>query len=207
MFTGSSMNHPLSLEEQELSYLQDTEFLRAKLNIQDSLRALLEKTQQQLSQQKQTLALPAAVWEVPPKISRGENYEGLPYLVLDYPRIFQQEAIFAYRCMFWWGHGFSCTLHLGGRYWQEYQQAILQHLSRLSDDADQWWLCVNKSPWEYHYRPNNYINLRELQQKEILQPLAQNSFFKISRRLPIRRYQELPQFSLESLQRIAELLK
>ncbi len=200
------MSHPPKLGEQELRYLQDTDFLSAKLRIQDSLRLLLEQTQKQLFRSKDLLALPAAVWETPPKISRGENYEGLPYLVLDYPRIFQQEATFAYRCMFWWGHGFSCTLHLSGRYWQEYQQTILQHLGQLSDKADDWWLCVNSSPWEYHYRPDNYRPLQELQQKQQLHKLAENTFFKISRRLPINHYQEFPRFSLETLEKLSGLL-
>jgi hypothetical protein len=200
------MNNSLKLEAQELAYLQDTDFLSAKLRIQDTLRALLEDTQKLLSKNKAALALPSAVWETPPKISRGENYEGLPYLVLDFPRIFQQEATFAYRCMFWWGHGFSCTLHLGGRYWQEHQQAILEQLRHQHHAIGDWWLCINDSPWEYHYRSDNYLTLQQLQQKQELHKLAQSPFFKISRRLSITRYQEFPQFSLETLVKLSRLL-
>ena len=200
------MSKQLELQEQELRYLQDTEFLRAKLRIQDTLRALLEQAQQQIAVHKDSLQLPLSVWEVPPKISRGENYEGLPYLVLDYPRIFQQEATFAYRCMLWWGHGFSCTLHLGGAYWQQHQEQLLQGLKALPQ-PNNWWVGVNSTPWEYHYRPDNYLPLQVLSNTEGIQGFKEKPFFKISRHLPINRYQELPQFCMDTLQELSDLLK
>ncbi|HEY6901247.1 MAG TPA: hypothetical protein VI233_11410, partial [Puia sp.] len=55
-----------------------------------------------------------------PKISKGENYKGLPYVMLDYPRLFGREDVLAIRTFFWWGHGFSVTLHLKGEYRQQY---------------------------------------------------------------------------------------
>jgi len=57
---------------------------------------------------------------VSPKISRGENYLGLPYLVLDYPRLFRPDAVLAIRTFFWWGHFFSSTLQLSGGYKTEF---------------------------------------------------------------------------------------
>ena len=38
------------------------------------------------------------------KISRGENYRLLPYIILDYPSYFKKNNIFAVRTMFWWGN-------------------------------------------------------------------------------------------------------
>ena len=45
-----------------------------------------------------------------PKISKGENYLGLPYVILDYPRIANDDNLFFIRSMFWWGNFFSSTL-------------------------------------------------------------------------------------------------
>jgi hypothetical protein len=36
--------------------------------------------------------------------------------VLDYPRIFTEEDVFAFRTLFWWGNYLSFTLHLKGKY-------------------------------------------------------------------------------------------
>src|SRR6187549_876336 len=59
---------------------------------------------------------PGEAGAIPPKISRGENYKGLPYVVLDYPRLFTSEHVFAIRTHFWWGNYFSVTLHLKGQF-------------------------------------------------------------------------------------------
>ena len=60
-----------------------------------------------------------------PKISKGENYKGLPWLVLDYPRYFNKEDIFAIRTLFWWGNFFSITLHISGKYKMRYEKKII----------------------------------------------------------------------------------
>lgn len=44
--------------------------------------------------------LPAEVMAVSPKISRGEQYKGLPWLVLDHPRWFGRQSVFAIRTFF-----------------------------------------------------------------------------------------------------------
>ena len=41
--------------------------------------------------------LPAEMLFHSPKISKGENYKGLPYVMLDYPRCFGKTDIFAIR--------------------------------------------------------------------------------------------------------------
>lgn len=192
------------LSEQELRYLADRDFLTAKHRIQHTLRRQLEQALLLIQQHQQRLGLPDALWQVPPKISRGENYEQLPYLVLDYPRVFQQEDVFAYRSMIWWGHEISCSLQLGGAYWQHYRHALLSGLAQ--EDAGDWCLCVHTSPWEYHFRSDNYLPLQQLRQVGNLQEFMQKPFFKLSRRLPLERYQELPAFSLETLQQAAKLL-
>ena len=69
----------------------------------------------------ETVALPvSAAWKNA-KISKGENYQGLPYLVLDYPRFFFRDDVFAIRTMFWWGNYFSITLHLKGIFFEAFR--------------------------------------------------------------------------------------
>src|SRR5471030_2477872 len=38
-----------------------------------------------------------------PKISKGEQYEGLPWVMLDYPRHYLAADSFGIRTFFWWG--------------------------------------------------------------------------------------------------------
>ena len=66
-----------------------------------------------------------------PKISKGENYRGLPYVMLDYPRLFGREEVLAIRTFFWWGHGFSVTLHLKGGYRERISAGIATTLGGI----------------------------------------------------------------------------
>src|SRR6187402_1143085 len=75
---------------------------------------------------------PEEIFRTDPKISRGENYKGLPYVILDYPRLFGREDVFAVRTMFWWGHSFHVTLHLKGKYQAMFLPVIRQRLSMLA---------------------------------------------------------------------------
>jgi len=92
---------------------------------------------------------------VSPKIYRGENYRYLPYVMLDQPRLFQQEQVFAIRSLFWWGQHFSIHLLLGGRWKQRYQEKILAHVQE--DGWRQWYIAFTDDPWEHHFEPTNYM--------------------------------------------------
>ncbi|HSC53122.1 MAG TPA: hypothetical protein VLC98_05880 [Phnomibacter sp.] len=82
------------------------------------------------------------LFAVHPKISRGENYEGMPWVMLDYPREYSKEhGHFAIRCFFWWGHFFSINLQLSGAYLQQLHPA-LQQLQQ-----QQWMVGCTNDPW------------------------------------------------------------
>jgi len=92
--------------------------------------------------------------ETTPKISKGENYKELPWVILDYPRFFGRDDIFAIRTMFWWGHEFSLTLHLKGKY----KELFLPDITRFSlelDGAD-FMVSVSDDEWQHEHVPENY---------------------------------------------------
>jgi hypothetical protein len=86
-----------------------------------------------------------------PKISRGEQYKGLPWVMLDYPRVFGKEDVLAVRTMFWWGHYFSVTLHLKGSYLRTYLPVILSNRGLL--EAAGFWPGTSEDEWEHDHRP------------------------------------------------------
>ncbi len=50
-----------------------------------------------------------------PKISKGEQYEEMPWVMLDYPRIFiKAKGVFALRTFFWWGNYFTVQWIVSG---------------------------------------------------------------------------------------------
>ena len=84
-----------------------------------------------------------------PKVSRGENYRGLPWVMLDYPRVFGRADVLAIRTFFLWGHGFSVTLHLKGVYQELYLPVIRSRRGELA--AAGFHVGVSDDEWRHEH--------------------------------------------------------
>jgi hypothetical protein len=89
-----------------------------------------------------------------PKISRGENYRGLPWVMLDYPRVFGREDVMAIRTMFWWGHAFIVTLHLKGKYQRLFSPVLQANCDRLA--AAGFHRGISEDEWRHEHAEENY---------------------------------------------------
>lgn len=190
----------MSFSPKELDYLQDTDFLLTKQQITAKMHRLLEATQERLQTIVTTLdfAFPAAADITKGKISKGEQYRQLPYLVLDFPKLFSRADVFAFRTMFWWGNEFSCTLLLAEESWQKHHASIAQGLPLLTKDtAKQWYIGVYQTPWEHHFGEDNYLPLASFSPQALQQHLQKMPFLKLSCRLPLSNWQQLPTFASE----------
>lgn len=179
----------------ELTYLQDTDFLITKQKVTAKMQHLLEQTRKQLKS-----VVTATDFEFPAKtdlslgkISKGEQYRQLPYLVLDYPKKFTQTDIFVFRTMFWWGNEFSCALLLTGQSWDACKETLLPQLQQTS--GNDWYVCVNSTPWEHYFATDNYQKISGFSAKELAILFEKMSFLKISKRLSLAEWESLPDFA------------
>jgi len=124
------------------------------------------------------LNLPEEVLIQSPKIARGENYNGLPYVMLDYPRFFGKEDVFALRTMFWWGNFLSITWHLKGRYGKLYRRNLISNFQKLAVEDFQ--LCIGEDEWRHDFNDDNYLRLQNLGIKRFSAELADKSFNKLA---------------------------
>lgn len=164
------------------------DWILTKNGILQKVKELLEQLQ---SEQYELLklaapSLPPEVINIPPKISRGENYKGLPYLVLDHPRFFDKENIFAIRTMFWWGHHFSTTLHLSGRYKKEFRQKIVSSIELLK--TNHFFICVHQTEWEHHFEADNYASLQGMSEAALSQAIQHGAFLKLAQKIPLEQW-------------------
>ncbi|MEO6134266.1 MAG: hypothetical protein ABIP35_03870 [Ginsengibacter sp.] len=193
----------LSIQESEL--VNNKEWLFYKKNIIDKVYNLLGGLNDQyrniVENEKQNL--PLHFINSGGKISRGENYKGLPFLILDYPAIFNKENIFAVRTMFWWGNFFSISLHLSGKSVPEKEQ-LPKWISFLGQYN--FMICVNENQWEHDFEPGNYIAIKEINRAE-LEKVATNNFFKVAKKIELNRWNEVPEFLKNSFAEIVHFLK
>ena len=192
----------MQLTNEELALMKDTQFLLTKVVVIHKVIELLEtsKKKLQLSFANHQLFVPDEVLLEKGKISRGENYHNLPYVVLDFPAFFQKENIFALRTMFWWGNFFSITLHIQGIFWERYKNSILVGWDQfLSDDK---YICLGPTPWEYHYRPDNYLPISKVMKDHV----HVKTFFKISKKIDLQDWKHVPEETVDFYANINRIL-
>jgi hypothetical protein len=121
-----------------------------------------------------------------PKISKGENYKGLPWMVLDYPRAFGREDVLAIRTLFWWGHYLSVTLHLKGKYKEIFLPVIRERIALLAGAG--FHISVSDDEWRHELDSDNYLPLGKEMDMEVLEERA---FLKLSAKCGLDRWDEL----------------
>lgn len=178
----------IQLSEEELNLVQNAGWLLTKNNVIDKVialyGALAQEMQAQLPARQQPL--PTIITAIAPKISKGEKYEGLPYVMLDYPRHFGREETFAIRTFFWWGHFFSITLHLKGAIKEQYRQKLIQNIALLRQQH--FYICIAEDEWLHNFREDNYMPLHQLDEVSIGTILSGRSFCKISAKIPLQQW-------------------
>ncbi|MET0466553.1 MAG: hypothetical protein ABW007_25570 [Chitinophagaceae bacterium] len=148
--------------------------------------------------------LPAEVLTPAPKISRGENYLGLPWMVLDYPRYFDRDNLFAVRTMFWWGNFFSTTLLLSGRHKAKYCDRIAGEWDLLRND--EFYISHNLSAWDHHFESDNYTPLQEMDELQFRQHLQTHSFIKLAKKISLKNWDTLDISLLANFNRLIKII-
>jgi len=169
----------------EIEMAANAELILTKNAIIQKLKNFFEDLQltQQTILQQFLPNIPAEVLSVPPKISRGENYQGLPWLVLDHPRYFKPGNIFAIRTLFWWGNFFSTTLHLSGKYKLEFEKNIITNYPLLMKYEG--YVCVGEKEWDHHLEKNNYSLVSKMKLSELTATVWEKSFLKLAITTPL----------------------
>ena len=175
----------------ELNLITNTGFILTKNAVIQKIKLFFEELQtcQQKIIENYPISKLNEVTKTSPKISKGENYKGLPWLVLDFPRHFEIKNTFTIRTMFWWGKFFSITLHLSGRYKNHWQKQIIENYTELA--ASGFYICVGETEWEHHFEPDNYIMINEFSKEDFQKNIITNSFLKIGKKIPIEQLNKL----------------
>ena len=168
--------------------MMDTRFILTKNAVLQKIEVLLGALSETIREQVQKLALdqtPAFVKS--PKIARGEQYQELPWLMLDYPRLFTQTDTCAIRCFFWWGHYWSITLQLSGIYLDTYQAAVASFVN-LNGREGIWYLSMGTDPWVHELDGAAYVNAGNI---DAAYWKEQRSFLKLAKKIPLEQWDDI----------------
>ena len=174
----------IQLSKAETELMQNAEIILTKNRVLQKMTALLEELQALQIVFVRNHLLYHEVFDVSPKISRGENYQGLPYLILDYPRLSSGNHLFFIRSMFWWGKFFSSTLHISGRFKESFSGHIKDSLSSLSQHS----IGINTDPWVHHFEKDNYRSMASLSINEYEEICNEVDHLKIGIHFPLQQW-------------------
>jgi len=146
-----------------------------------------------------------AILQVPPRISKGENYKGLPWVVLDYPRCFGRDDVLAVRTLFWWGHYFSVTLHLKGSYKEMFLPVIRDHLPLLG--AAGFFIGVSDDEWRHELGQDNYRPVDPGATSEMDAILGRQAFLKFSAKCDLHHWNQAGELLLRLSEIVIQALK
>jgi hypothetical protein len=196
----------IPFSKKEINVLKEESFFRAKRIITEKIFHQLSETVRviQSTSAFKRISFPKGADINTGKITKGENYLGLPFIILDFPRLFSSEKIFAFRTMIWWGNFASCTLLISGEQVSSVKENLLRHLPALKKEDV--FVCVNASPWLHHFEDENFLSLKLLSKKETASILAKQEFLKVARKIPVSEINRLTVFAAESFELFARIV-
>ncbi len=112
-----------------------------------------------------------------PKISKGEQYEGLPWVMLDYPRCFNRNSgHLALRVMFWWGNYFLVQLHVSGHLLLPVAQKAEEWATNGKISGSGWWAGFPEDPWNFRLPQKG---MEPVESCKWQAPLSNSGIFKL----------------------------
>lgn len=198
------LNANLRLSSEERQLLLDERFILTK-------RRILQKTEQLFGHLSEVFRekiverkMEGEVFmRLTPKIARGENYLELPWVMMDYPRLFTKTDVCAIRCFFWWGNYCSITLHVSGIYQERFQDSIIELLQREKDSG--WLFSIGDDPWQHVIDDNHYRSAEYLEQSLI--KITSNPFLKVTKKIPLDQWDLLDDFFASNYSELLSVLK
>jgi hypothetical protein len=191
----------VTLSADELELVTNAQILLTKNQIIQKVYAMFGELASDYNEYCSDI-LPLEILQKQPKIARGENYDGLPYVMLDYPRQFSKNDTFAIRTFFWWGNFFSITIQLSGTYYNmllpKFEQAADQNL--LND----WYIGINENLWLHHFEETNYALKNSDDMKTTMH---KSSTLKLAKKIPLSEWDNVAEFLRTNFKLLLSIIK
>ena len=190
----------LMLSADELALAKDRNVILTKRAVMEKVAALFGNRQAVINETFRAIVADNGIPVSPmPKISKGENYKGFPYVIMDHPAAFKKDNIFAVRTMFWWGNFISITLHLSGEYRELFKEKIF---TNISPDI---FIAAGTDEWHHDLEDENFCLVSELTPQQKAR-IAVNDFLKIAIRYDLDDWKGMGTLLEKGYRQIANLI-
>lgn len=181
----------IRLSEEEQLLVMNGDWILTKNRVLEQISSFLAAVQEEQSGwiREQASRIPASVLAIPAKLSKGEQYLGLPYRVMDYPRCFGPVDTFAIRTLFWWGHYFTVNLQLAGQWKKETMSSLIAAFTEMQEGNV--WICTGTDPWQHQLSADAYRPAKAMNREEWEKIILEQAFIKLSTRQELMDWEQL----------------
>ncbi|MFW2477964.1 MAG: hypothetical protein ACN4EP_13665 [Sediminibacterium sp.] len=178
----------LTLSEEERELMMNARFILTKNAVLEQMEGFFGQLCNRFREQVAKAGFSdAELFITNPKISKGEQYQQLPWVMLDYPRLFSKTDTCAIRCFFWWGQYWSITLQLSGRFLSEYQQDLVGFVNDRIDEPD-WYVSAGDDPWRHDLHSEHYLPITAITQHYWQE---ERSYLKLAKKIPLEEWDQI----------------
>ena len=138
-----------AFSDEEFAALENTQFFEAKTAATARMKGVFEELREALRPE-----LPPNGWlcagavdTARGQLTTGEDYLGLPYVVLDFPKCFSREEFLTMRTLFWWGHYVAYALIMQGAWLAAAVERVAESLAELEAAGVE--ATVAEDPWDW----------------------------------------------------------
>ena len=183
----------IHLSPQEKELLENPEWLLIKNQVIEKIIIVYGELHQLFRQRiiADKDALPLYISAKGGKISKGNNFKGLPFVVLDYPASFGKNNIFCVRCFFLWGNYFIISLQLSGNYMPR------------EDDREKWLAYFKQKNFSINISPDEWSQEWECYEEiQLDENQSRGNFLKVAAKIKINELEKMPEFFQERFDEI-----
>ncbi len=191
------MRTKVILNEEEKIIIGNTEFFIVKKEIFSKVQLLFGELAHDklLNEGWRKILINEDEKNFEPKISKGENYLGLPYLILDYPKKFNEENQFAVRSFFWWGKYFATFLLLSGNDLGKFLPKILSNFSLLKEKD--FFISINDDRWIHSIDEDYFASIKNISKNEFETIIKTVGYLKLTTLFPVSDFENAGEYFRE----------
>lgn len=172
----------INLTKKELLFANNPQYPLTKQTIFKKLAESFHHLSDEVAKKYPYLLLVTENEIIQGKISRGENYRFMPYLVSDTPQIKEKHFPVLFRVVFWWGHSF--VLHYYIR---------KEHVSKLkiNDLKGSYINTGDQHIWENDLEDKSWLKLNKLSNKKISTIIDGSNYIHLAKKVRIKDFESL----------------
>lgn len=189
----------VTLSNTEKNLVLNQEIFLTKIDVIQKVYLLFNNADVFYKEQLKILEIiPTAIKACNGKISKGENYLQLPWVMLDSPNFFKGDHVFAVRTFFWWGNYISINFLTMGCFVDEIKDTLIKE----KKNYEKWSLCIDESPWHHHFKEDNFVQLNQVSETQI----KNLAFVKLAKKIPLQEWDNVEYFLKENFLELINLM-